>query len=144
MPRVALRAELKGVIEQPLHVLAIEFLSARYVKVRADVRQVEMRSILLRHAVDSLQVADPLGLNQCTDGSAADAQCTALGPGPLRPPRPVANDIEMTFETQGYASGPVEPHERARWVKKHLSDDPAVHVHFMKLLAIDLHIDHHG
>jgi hypothetical protein len=62
------------------HVLAIEFPIVRKVKFGANVRKIEIRPVLLRHTVDSLQVADPLSLNQGTDGSTTDAQCD----GPTR------------------------------------------------------------
>lgn len=86
-------------------------------KVGANVRKIEVRSILLRQTVNSIQVADALSLNQCTDGSTADAQSTALRSRPLRFQFPIANEIEITFESQRCSAGSVHPHQGAGWVK---------------------------
>src|ERR1700674_1218059 len=41
VPRVSIRAEVMGIIEQPVHVGDIEFLVVRIIKVRPDVRQLK-------------------------------------------------------------------------------------------------------
>src|SRR5712692_9664982 len=95
MPWVSLGTEFVGVLIQLLHIRGIELLIVWIVKVRSDVRKVEICSVLPRSQVDPAQIADSLRLNQHTDSPSADAQSAALYIGPPRLQSPVANDICM-------------------------------------------------
>src|ERR1700682_3876284 len=142
VPRVALCAESIGVLEQLPHIFAIELRSVRITKIRPDVRQVEIRSVVLRSLINPLQIADALGLNQRTDSPIADAQGVAFRSVPVRVQFPVANDIHMKLASVGSPGNSLHLHQTARWVKEYLSDYAAVHVHFLKMLAVNIHIDH--
>lgn len=56
VPPVAIRAKLIRVFEQPLHVPGIKFLFVGIVEIGADVGEVEICSILLRSAIDPIQI----------------------------------------------------------------------------------------
>src|SRR5438445_1819493 len=144
MPWVSLDAELIGIVKQPHHVFGIELFIVRIVKIRPDVREIEIHPVLPRSLIDPLQIADTLGLNQRTDSPSANAQSVALRIGPLRLQLPVANDIGVKLALIRCSGNSLPIHENARRVKEYLSDYTAVHVHFLKMLAVNIHIDHDG
>jgi hypothetical protein len=55
---------LVTVIEERLHVLSVKFFLVLYLELRADVSQVVIDPILLRSAIDSIQIADTLAVNK--------------------------------------------------------------------------------
>ena len=82
MPGVSLHARLIRIVEQTLHIGGIEWLGMGVRELRSDVGQVEIDSIALRRLIDPMQIADPLRLDQRTNGAPADLQSSTCRVGP--------------------------------------------------------------
>src|ERR1700722_14812829 len=111
-------------------------------EVRADVCKVKIHSVMPRGLVDALNVADALCFNQGTDRSTPHAQSAAARVGPLGLEFAVADDIRAHLAIEGRSGGFGQLRQNARWVQKDLSNDSPIDMHFLKMLAVDLDVDH--
>src|ERR1700692_4806667 len=62
--------------------------------------------------------------------------------GPPRLQLPVANDVGMKLAVKGFSCSSAPLHQTARWVKEYLSNYATVDVHLLKMLAIDVNVNH--
>src|SRR5579871_2447975 len=84
VPKLALHRQPVAVVEQLVHVSRVEHRMLAGGKVVADIGQVEVDVVLMSGAVDAVDVADALGLDERSDGAAADAERPPWRFGPLR------------------------------------------------------------
>src|SRR5208283_2992336 len=64
LPRITLCCHAVPHIEKLTHVLGVEILLLRHIETRGDVGQVVIKAVFLSSHIDSVEVADALGLNQ--------------------------------------------------------------------------------
>src|SRR5258705_7856717 len=82
-PHTAMTRRLIAVIEQPPHVRSVEHFVSGGREVSTDVSQIEVHAILVRHAIDPVDVADALRLDQCVDRTTTDTERPARRGRPL-------------------------------------------------------------
>src|SRR2546423_3215031 len=94
------------------------------------------RWIVPRDAVPGALYADEI------ISPSADVHGAALHSRPLRLQLSVANDVGMKLAVKGFSCSSTQLHYAARRVKEYLSNYATVHVHLLKMLAVDVDIDH--
>src|SRR6266478_4244341 len=73
-PHAAVKRRLVPVIEQAQHIRRVKHFVCGGRKVSTDVRQIEVHAILVRRAIDPVDVADALRLDECTDRARTDTK----------------------------------------------------------------------
>src|SRR5512145_2069542 len=141
VPRIPGPRQLKTIVEQRTHICRVELFLVFDVEIRPDEGKVVLDPVLLRHQIDAVEVADPLRVDQRGDRPPDDAERVAFHAGPVGIEPRVAYDVGMSLALNARRAAHVLNVERRR-VEEYLSHRPAIDMHLLVLLAVDLHVDH--